>query len=221
MQRATADDAGDQETASTSPTVTETATAASLTESEPESESSSVALGSEPKLTTAWADDGSLQVDWEPVAGADSYQLRLAKLPFVVVDGETTDYVLTSFKPGQNYLLELLARDGDGTPLAGAVEAVTAPGVDESSPNAELNVEQVSVVRQATSAIISWTNVADNEGYGVFVDGRWVEPTAVKDQTTYELTDLDPDQNYLVSVRTSTLNSGLSQRVPAVIPAHR
>ena len=174
-------------------------------------------------LGLSWvAVDGSIELRWSPIVGAEVYEVYWSKELMSALLADATSYShRRSVGPGKNYLVELAAIGPDGSPLVRDVIVVTAEGVDEFAAHSELNTRSLTYTATATTATVEWSPIGTH-GYSLFLDDAWLEdsPQAV-DETTYEFTNLEPATNYLVEVRTSSIDENgderNSERVPLVI----
>lgn len=102
-------------------------------------------------------------VFWPPVAGADSYDMRVdGGVPII---GVTSPHNLVGLTPGTTYLVEVKAVGAGGESAWGSVSFTTLPTV------LQLATPVPTVVPGITTAVVSWLPVPGAAFYDMTLDG--------------------------------------------------
>lgn len=116
-----------------------------------------------PVITHALASSDSISLKWDPVVGADSYEIEVDGT--VLSTGAATEYVHSSLTSGSDHTYRVRAKNG------------TAAGnwSDEITRMTSPNVPQfLSAAAKTDSISLTWTPISGSSGYDLEIDGEVV-----------------------------------------------
>lgn len=148
-----------------------------------------------PANISASAASTKITVTWEPVVGAQSYELEADGT--VIDTGINTFYNHSGLVPGSVHKYRVRARNAAGTSQWS--ETVTKSTALDTPANLR------STVVSATSITIVWDKVQGADGYDVMVDGVIIDNGT---STSYTHSGLEPGSTHIYTVRAKS--SGLS-----------
>jgi len=140
--------------------------------------------------------DKSLTLNWDTVDGAEKYGVCAVQRDGswkVIAQGTETNYTINNLSAGREYMVCIIAMF-DGKWEMNFAKAVTMATLENKVP-------EVSYTPGDGSAKLTWTEVANAEGYGVVarVNGKW-ELLGSGKGTSYTVKNLTPGKEYTVAV---------------------
>ena len=155
-------------------------------------------------LQVTETEENSLTITWNETPGAEQYML--------LIDGETAgtsntnSYVFSGLEPYTEYALTVVAVAGTRQSEPAILHAMTA---DKTAPQAPAGLKAEA---SQYSIALSWQPATDNVGvtkYTIWVDGVITRRLAA---TSYTLTGLNPDTEYLIEVAAQDAAGNVSEK---------
>ena len=135
----------------------------------------------------ATASNNKIEIQWDMVVGAESYQLEIDGQ--IVEVGAITEYMQTELVPGSTHTYRVRAVNYNGS---GDWSAEVAQSVLLGIP------DNITALSQSTSITISWSPVNGATAYDVIADG---EIQSNISSNSYEHKDLKPNSMHVYMVR--------------------
>jgi len=160
-------------------------------------------LPTPPNLTAA-ADTGSVDLAWEPVDGADEYEIEVDGQPLATT--ADTEYTHSGLDPETMYLYRVRAADAQGySAWSDEVSALTLP-VPPGTPDIP------AVIASHDMVTILWAEVPDAVAYDVELDGIVID-NAGAFKYIHDGLEAYTDHTYRVRAKTAAIEGEWSDAV--------